>query len=83
MDAVRDRQLERQGKRMGHSGGWFVLIGVLIAIPGIVLVLIDHGWSVGVGTAVLLLASVPGAIGIGLLASSAIARWSARHKLFA
>ena len=81
--AVADRELERQGRRMGHSAGWFLLIGVVIAIPGVVLVLIDHGWSVGVGIAVLLLASVPGVIGFGLLSGGAVARWAARHKLFA
>jgi hypothetical protein len=78
-----DRELERKGRRMGHSGSWFVVVGLLIAIPGIVLVLIDHGWSIGVGVAILLIASVPSAIGVGLLVSAAVSRWAARRKLFA
>lgn len=81
--AVADRELERQGRRMGHSAGRFVLIGIAIAIPGIVLLLIDHGWSVGVGIAVLLIASIPLVVGLGLLVSSAVSRWAARRKLFA
>ncbi|MBV9335323.1 MAG: hypothetical protein JO243_05450 [Solirubrobacterales bacterium] len=58
-------------------------ISAVLAIAGIVLILIGHGWSVGVGIAVLLLASVPATIGFGLLTGGAIARWAARHKLFA
>jgi hypothetical protein len=36
-----------------------------------------------VGVAILLLASVPGVIGFGLLTGGAVSRWAARHKLFA
>jgi hypothetical protein len=68
---------------MGHSGWWFVLVAAAIAVPGIVLVSLGHGWSIGVGIAVLLIAGVPGTLGVGLLVSSAVSRWSARHKLFA
>jgi hypothetical protein len=81
--AVADRELERQGRRMGYSASRFLLVGVVIAIPGIVLLLIDHGWSVGVGIAVLLIACIPLVVGIGLLVSSAVSRWAARRKLFA
>ena len=81
--ALADRELERQGRRMGYSASRFVLVGVAIAIPGIVLLLIDHGWSVGVGIAVCLIASIPLVIGVGLLVSSAVARWAARRKSFA
>lgn len=80
---VADRELERHGRRMGHSASWFILIGVAIAIPAVVLLLIDHGWSIGVGIAVLLIASVPLVVGVGLLVSSAVSRWAARRKLFA
>jgi hypothetical protein len=81
--AVADRELERQGHRMGHSAGRFVLVGIVIAIPGIALLLIDHGWSIGVGIAVLLIASIPLVVGVGLLVSGAVSRWAARRKLFA
>jgi hypothetical protein len=80
---VQDRELERQGRRFGHSAAWFLLVGLVVAIPGVVLILIDHGWSVGAGIAVLFIAAIPGTVGLGLLVSSAISRWSARRKLFA
>ena len=80
---VRDQQLERQGRRMGHSAARFLTVAAVFAIPGIVLVLIDHGWSIGVGIAFLLIASAPLVVGVGLLVTSAVSRWAARHKLFA
>ena len=60
-----------------------LVIASELAIAGIVLIIIGAGWSLGVGIAVLLIASVPGAVGIGLLTSGSVARWAARHKLFA
>ena len=81
--AVADRQLERQGRRFGHSAAWFLLIGIAIAIPGVVLIVLKHGWSIGVGIAVCLIASVPLTIGVGLLVSSVVSRWAARRKSFA
>jgi predicted acyltransferase len=86
MDAsntVKDRELERQGKRMIGPGVRFIAIGAVLAIVGIVLILIGHGWSIGFGIAALLLGSVPATIGFGLLSGGAVARWAARHKLFA
>jgi hypothetical protein len=61
----------------------FIVVATLMAAAGVVLILIGRGWSVGVGIAVLLLASVPGTVGFGLLSGGAVARWAARHKLFA
>lgn len=80
---VEDPVLERQGKRMIGPAIRFIAIAAVMAIAGIVLILIGHGWSVGVGIAVLLLACVPGTVGIGLLTGGGVARWAARHKLFA
>ena len=80
---VKEPALERQGRRLGHSGGWFLLLAVLIAIPGVLLVVLGGTMASGVGVVVLVLASAPAIVGIGLLVSSAVARWSARHKLFA
>ena len=86
MDAsnhVEDPVLERQGKRMIGPAIRLVAVAVVMAIAGIVLILIGHGWSIGVGVAVLLLACVPGTIGFGLFTGGAVARWAARHNLFA
>jgi hypothetical protein len=84
---VQDPVLERQGKRMIAPAIRFIVIGAVLAIAGIVLIVIgatgDHGWAIGFGIAALLLGSVPGTIGCGLLTGGAVARWAARHKLFA
>jgi hypothetical protein len=61
----------------------FLAVAVVLAIPGILLIVLDHGWSVGVGIALLLLASIPAVVAGALLASGTVARWAARHRLFA
>ena len=81
--AVEDRQLERHGRRMVHPALRLLGIAAAIAIVGIVILVIDASWSLGVGIAVLLIASIPAVVGVGLLTSSGVARWAARHKLFA
>ena len=89
MDAsnpVKDRELERQGRRMTGPAIRFIAIGATLAIVGIVLIVIGvsgHGWAIGFGIAALLLGSVPGMIGVGLLTGGVVARWAARHNLFA
>lgn len=82
-DNVKEPVLERQGRRLGHSGGWFLLLAMLIAIPGVLLVVLGGTGASGVGIVVLALASAPAIVGVGLVISSAVARWSARHNLFA
>ncbi|HKO26983.1 MAG TPA: hypothetical protein VJU80_05960 [Solirubrobacteraceae bacterium] len=80
---VEDPVLERQGKRMIGPAIRLIAITAVLAVAGIILILIGHGWSVGLGIAILLLACVPGTIGFGLLTGGGVARWAARHKLFA
>ncbi|MBV9311951.1 MAG: hypothetical protein JOZ73_14060 [Solirubrobacterales bacterium] len=82
MSSVPEPQLEREGRRLGGAGGKLLLLGLLIAIPGIVLVVIGSS-ALGFGLAVLGIAAIPGIIGAGMLLSSGVARWSARHKSFA
>jgi uncharacterized membrane protein YhhN len=83
MNAVKEPQLERQGRRLGRPGGWFVAVGLIAAIPGAVLVAIDQGWTFVFGLALLALAGCPFVVGVALLAASAVSRWAARHRLFA
>ena len=75
--------LERSGRRLGGSAARFLGIALLFAIPGIVLVSIDATWSLAFGAAALLIASIPAVVGVSLLVSGAVSRWSARHRSFA
>ena len=58
-------------------------VALPLAILGVVLVLIGTGWSIAFGAAALLIACIPGVIGLGLLVPALVARWSARHRSFA
>jgi hypothetical protein len=84
---VHEPGLERQGRRIGRSGSWFLVVGILVAIPGIVMLAVGlptgHTWLWAFGIAIVLIGSVPGAVGIGMLLSSLVSRWHARHRLFA
>ena len=79
--SVKDPVLERQGRRMIGPAIRFVAIAAVLAIAGVILIV--TGWSLGIGIALILLASVPGTFGIGLFTGGAVARWAARHRLFA
>jgi hypothetical protein len=61
----------------------FLALALLVLIPGIVLVIVGSDGLLGLGIALILLASIPGSVALGLLVSSSVARWAARHKLFA
>jgi len=61
----------------------FLTLGLLVLIPGVVLVVIDNSWSLPFGIALILIASLPSGVGIALLMSGSVARWAARHRLFA
>jgi hypothetical protein len=80
---IEDVELERQGRRMARPALRLLILGLVMAIPGIVLVALAYSWSIGFGAAILLLASIPAIFGVALLVSSGVARWAARHNLFA
>lgn len=61
----------------------FLVLALLLLIPGIVLVIVGHDGLLGLGIALIFLSSLPGSVTFGLLVSSSVARWAARHKLFA
>jgi len=69
-DAPIDRDLDRAGRRLRKSGWPFVVIGVLVAAPGVILITLGDGWVVGIGIALVTLALVPTIAGIGLLLSA-------------
>ncbi len=78
-----DPELERQGKRMTAPALRFLAVSLIALIPGIVLVVVGSDGLLGLGIALIFLASVPLAAGFGLLFSGSVARWAARHRLFA
>ena len=80
---MQEPRLERQGRRLAHPAWRFLAVAVVLAIPGVVLVTIDNSWSLPFGIALLLFASLPAAVAVALLFSASVARWAARHKLFA
>ena len=61
----------------------FLAISLIPMIPGIVLIAIGHDGLLGLGITLIFISSCPVAIALGLLFSGSIARWAARHKLFA
>lgn len=81
--SISEPQLERQGRRLVGPGWRLVLIASVVAVPGVVLVALDNSWSLPFGIALLLIASLPAVAGIALLLSGSVARWAARHRLFA
>lgn len=60
-----------------------LLVGVIVAIPGIILVIVAQHALLGLGIALILLGSGPIGIGLAMLCSASVARWAARHRLFA
>jgi uncharacterized membrane protein YdjX (TVP38/TMEM64 family) len=83
MNRATDPMLERQGRRMWRPALRFMFISLLVMIPGIVLIVVGHDGLLGLGIALIFIASCPLAVAIGLLVSGSIARWAARYKLFA
>lgn len=81
--AVRDPELESQGKRIAAPSRWLVLICLILGVPAILLIVLTHSWGYELGWVLFLLATVPAAASVALLGSSAVARWAARHKPFA
>jgi hypothetical protein len=81
--SAQDRQLERQGIRLGRPAIGFIAFASLLAVPGLVLVLVGSSWVLSFGIVLLALAIVPAVIGGALLLSSFVSRWAARRKLFA
>jgi hypothetical protein len=75
--------LERKGTRLQANGGRFLLLGIILAVPGIVLIILGSGWVFALGLALLALGLVPGAVAVALLLSGVVARWTARERPFA
>jgi uncharacterized membrane protein len=80
---VHEPQLERQGRRLGRPAWWFFALAALLAVPGTLLIVLAHSWALALGAILLALAGPPALVGAGLLVSSVVSRWAARHRSFA
>lgn len=80
---VQEPGLERAGRRFNRSARSFLFLAAPFLIVGVVLILIGTGWSLAFGAAAILLGCIPGTIGIGLVVSGLVSRWSARHHPYA
>jgi hypothetical protein len=81
--SVLEPELERQGRRLGRPGWWFLLLAAVIAVPGVVLIIFTDGWAHAIGVVLVVLAGSPAVVAAALLLSSLVARWAARHRSFA
>jgi len=82
-ERIPEPQLERQGKSFVTPAAGFLMIGVTILVPGLLLVILAHSWVFALGI-VLVAISLPfDAVGVVGLGAAAVARWAARHKSFA
>lgn len=80
---VHEPELERQGRRMIRPALRLLAVALVVLIPGVVLVVVGHDGLLGLGIALIFIASCPLAVAFGLLFSGSVARWAARHRLFA
>jgi hypothetical protein len=78
-----DPQLERQGRRMVRPALRFLALAIVLLVPGIVLVVVGADGVLALGAVLIFLSMLPGSVAVGLLVSSSVARWAARHRLFA
>jgi len=81
--AVPEPELEIQGRRLGGVGWRFCLLALVVAVPGILLIVLAGGWERAAGIVILALSGPLALVAAGLLLSSLVARWSARHRPFA
>jgi hypothetical protein len=78
-----DPRLDRSERRLGRPAWMFLALAVVVAIPGVVLILAGNSWVRAIGIAVTAMACVPALVGIGLALGSLVAWWVAREKPFA
>lgn len=80
---VREPQLAGASGRLGRTGRSFLGLSLIVGVPGVMLIILGHAWVFAVGLALLAIAFSPMIVAAGLLLSSAVANWAARHRPFA
>lgn len=74
---------EQRDRKLAASGGRFVAIGIPLVVIGVVLALVTSHTAVGIGVAIALLGSIPIVVGVTLMLTSGVSRWSRHGKPFA
>ncbi len=80
---VPEPELERQSRRFRKPGSWFLLIALILEVPGIIMFVLGHSWVAAIGIALIALGIPFGAAGLGLLGSAIVGSWAAHRRPFA
>jgi hypothetical protein len=80
---IADRELERQGRRLATPSIPFLLVALVLFVPGIVLVIVAGSWAWALGIVLVALSLPAATVAVAAVLSSAVARWAARHRSFA
>jgi len=73
----------RKERGLARNGRSFIWIGIPLLVIGLVLALLLDGTARGIGAAIAVIGSIPIVVGIVLLSSSGVERWSRKDKPFA
>ena len=74
---------DRRDEKMVANGSRLLLLGGLLALPGIILMIALDGTAAGIGIAIASLATVPTLAGLALWLSGMVSRRSRAGKPFA
>jgi hypothetical protein len=76
-------ELKRQAKDLVTPAVGFLMIGLTVLVPGLLLVLLGHGWVFTLGIVLMAISSPFDIVGVAGLGSAVVAHWAARRKSFA
>jgi hypothetical protein len=81
--AAADRGLQQHSRAFRRPGIWFLIIGIALEAPGILLFVFGDSWIAALGLALMALGAPVVMVALGLLLSAAFANWAAHRLPFA
>lgn len=78
-----DPELARQSRRFRRPSGWFVLLAVVLEVPGILLLVLGSSWLIALGAVLIAFGAIPATVAGGLLVSAVVAWWASNRRPFA
>ena len=75
--------LEQKRRRLARPSKWFWLSALALALPGIALVVLGHGWVFVLGWVLIALGVLPLVVAVSLTGAAGVGWWAARGKPFA